>query len=266
MLAAASFAIRAAVVFARGTPASGLANAAAGALVPVLLAALSARLFRRRGLAIVTGGAGAVLPVFGFVAGGHRPESFDLVLLLGSAFLLLVAADRPSSNFAVLSGATLALAVRTQSSAWVFVPFLAAPLFDRRYPRRIGAHVVGSAILGLALVLGPVLADAALAGRRLDPRSWLSHGDPSPGAYGIAMTVLLGPLAAIGLARAERRGAAWFCVGILTATMLVLGIRGTLETVWTSVWDPILLLYGLSGAFGAVSLARGARELESEAA
>jgi len=248
------------VALATGPPASAFAGAAGGALVPVLLAALSARLFRRRGLAIATGAVAAVLPSFVWAASEPRPERLGLVFLLVSGFLLLVATDRPSSNFAVLSGAALALAVATQASASILVPFLAAPLFDRRYPRRVNAHVAGSAVLGLFLVLGPVLAHAALAGRRLDSRSFLSQADPAP--YALAATVILGPLAAIGIARADRRGGAWFCAGILAATMLVQAASGRFGTP-TPTGDAVFLLYG---AFGAVSLVTRARDLETEAA
>jgi hypothetical protein len=231
-----------------------LATAVPGALLPVLLAALSARLFRRRGLAIATGALAAVCPPW--LAGSDARPSLPLVFLLVSAFLLLVATDRPSSNFAVLSGAALALAVVTRPSALILVPSLAAPLFDRRYPRRINAHVAGSVILGLFLVLGPVLANAVLAGHRLVSRTFLSHADPMPGAHALAATIILGPLAAIGIARAERRGCAWFCAGVLAATSAGGGFG-------TPTWDAALLLYG---AFGAVSLVTRGRDLETEAA
>jgi 4-amino-4-deoxy-L-arabinose transferase-like glycosyltransferase len=327
-----------------------LATAAAGAFVPVLLAALSARLFRRRGLAIATGALATVHPPFVLVATEIQTESLYLVFLLSSAFLLLAAADRPSSNLAILAGAGLALAALTRSSALVLVPFLAAPWFDRRHPRRANAHVVFSALLGFGLVLGPwtarnalvfrelilvndgagyvfygrkseaalalarardraelkqaaagveqarerlieslpedvrrspsrlsrALTEAALEERRADPKgslqllvweawSWLRpYPDPRfwpRGAVlslGVAFTIL-DLLAAIGLARATRRGCAAFCVAVLTVTMVFHVALGASWRYRTASWDPILLLYG---AFGAITLtaARSASE------
>ena len=99
-----------------------------------------------------------------------QTEALFLLFLLASGFLLLAAADRPSSNLAVLSGAGLALAALTRSSALALVPFLAAPLFDSRHPRRVNAHVVGSALLGFVLVLGPWTARNALVFRRAHRR------------------------------------------------------------------------------------------------
>jgi len=320
-----------------------LATAAAGALVPVLLAALSARLFRRRGLAIATGVLAAVFPTFVLVASEIQTESLYLVFLLTSAFLLLAAGDRPSSNLAVLAGAGLAMAALTRSSALALVPFLGAPLLDSRHPRRANAHIAGSALLGFVLVLGPwtarnalvfrelivvndgagyvfygrkseaalglarardraelreaaaeversrarliaslpedvrrspgrlsrALTDAALAERRADPAgtrrliaweawTWLRpYPDPRfwpPGVVGIlgVANSILYLLAAIGLARASRRGCARFCIGILAITMLVHVALGASWRYRTTSWDPILLLYG---AFGAASLA-----------
>jgi 4-amino-4-deoxy-L-arabinose transferase-like glycosyltransferase len=166
-----------------------LATAAAGALVPVLIAALSARLFRRRGLAIATGALAAVHPTFVLVATEIQTESLYLVFLLSSAFLLLAAADRPSSNLAILAGAGLALAALTRSSALVLAPFLAAPGFDRRHPRRADAHIVFSALLGFALVLGPWTARNALVFRELvlvnDGAGYVFYGRKSEAALAL---------------------------------------------------------------------------------
>jgi 4-amino-4-deoxy-L-arabinose transferase-like glycosyltransferase len=167
-----------------------LATAAAGALVPVVLAALSARIFRRRGLAVATGALAAVHPAFVLVSIGIQSEALFLVFLLASGFLLLAASDRPSSNLAILSGAGLALAALTRSSALSLVPFLAAPLFDSRHPRRVNAHVVGSALLGFVLVLGPWTVRNALVFRELivvnDGVGYLFYGRKSEAALGVA--------------------------------------------------------------------------------
>ena len=167
-----------------------LATAAAGALVPILLAAVSARLFRRRVLAIATGVLAAAHPTFVLVATEIQTESLYLVFLIASAYLLLAAADRPSSNLAILAGAGLALAALTRSSALVLVPFLAAPAFDRRHPRRADAHVVFSALLGFALVLGPWTARNALVFRELilvnDGAGYVFYGRKSEAALVLA--------------------------------------------------------------------------------
>jgi 4-amino-4-deoxy-L-arabinose transferase-like glycosyltransferase len=316
-----------------------LATAAAGALVPLLLAAISARLFRRRSLAVATAALAAALPSFVLVSSEVQTESLYLVFLLASAYLLLAAADRPSSNLAVLSGAGLALAALTRSSALSIAPFLLAPLFDPRHPRRANAHIALSGLLGFGAVLAPwtarnalvfrelivvndgagyvfygrksdaalglakaedraelasavaeversrarlianlpedvqrspgrlsrALTEAALAERRANPSgtlrlvaweawSWLRpYPDPrfwprgAVLAVGAAFTVLF-VLAAIGLARADRRGCARFCLVFLAATMLVHVALGASWRYRTTSWEPILLLYGAFGA------------------
>jgi len=78
-----------------------------------------------------------------------------LLALLAAGFLLRVALKRPSSNFAVLSGACLAIAASCQPAALVLSPLLAAPFLDRRHPLRARAHLAASALLGLLLVLLP---------------------------------------------------------------------------------------------------------------
>jgi 4-amino-4-deoxy-L-arabinose transferase-like glycosyltransferase len=135
--------------------AARLANALLGALAAPLLAALSARIFRRRGVALVTGAVAAVHPTFVLASSDLQTEPLFLVLLLCAGYLLLVAGDRPSSNFALLAGALLALAALTRSSALVLIPLLLAPLWDGRFPRRVGTHLAGSALLGFALTLAP---------------------------------------------------------------------------------------------------------------
>ena len=166
-----------------------LATAASGALVPVLLAALSARLFRRRVLAIATGAIAAIHPTFVYVASEIQTESLYLLFLLASGFLLLAAADRPSSNLALLAGASLALAALTRSTALALVPFLAAPWFDRRHPRRVNAHILLSSLLGFVLVLGPWTVRNALVFRELilvnDGAGYVFYGRKSEAALGL---------------------------------------------------------------------------------
>ncbi len=315
------------------------ANAVLGALSAVLLAVLSARLFRRRAAAVSTGIAAALHPTFLLACADIQSEPLFLLLLLASGFLLLAATDRPSSNLAGLAGAVLALAALTRSSALVLAPLLLAPLFDRRYPRRAGAHLALSAVLGFGLALSPwvlrnalvfrelvlvndgagyvfygrnsdaamalaqartradleagnaalerrrreviaalpadvrdspgrlsrALFSAALSERLADPRGsvfllawkardWLRpYPDPrfwpreSVVALGVYVT-LLTVGAAIGLTRADRRGARNFCLAFLAITFL---FHLAFETSWryrASSWEPVLLLYAVSGA------------------
>jgi 4-amino-4-deoxy-L-arabinose transferase-like glycosyltransferase len=144
-------------------PAAKAANALVGALAPLLLAALSARIFRRRGIALTTGVAAALHPGLVSLSMDVESEPLYLVLLLSSGYLLLAASDRPSSNLAVAAGAALALAALTRPTALVLAPFCGAVLFDRRWPPRARVHVAASAALGLALALLPwTLRNAAV--------------------------------------------------------------------------------------------------------
>jgi 4-amino-4-deoxy-L-arabinose transferase-like glycosyltransferase len=148
-------------------PAAKLATAAAGALGAVLVAALAARLFRRRGVAIAAGALAAVHPPLVLASSDLHSEPLFVVLLLAAGYLLLAATDRPSSNLAALSGVCLALAALTRSSALVLAPLLLAPFWDRRYPRRVNAHIVFSALLGFGLALAPWTLRNALVFREL---------------------------------------------------------------------------------------------------
>jgi 4-amino-4-deoxy-L-arabinose transferase-like glycosyltransferase len=126
------------------------ANAALGSAAAVLLAALSARIFRNRRLAIATGAAAAVFPSLVYVSSDVQSEPLFLDFLLLSALALLAAADRRSRGAAWAAGLCLGLAALTRPSALALAPLLAAPVFDRR-----GA---GGGRLGLALcALGGVV-------------------------------------------------------------------------------------------------------------
>jgi 4-amino-4-deoxy-L-arabinose transferase-like glycosyltransferase len=94
-----------------------------------------------------------------------------MVCLLGSAWLLLCAADRPSSTLSLAAGVALGLAALTRASALSVVPFLAAPLFDRRWPGRVRAHVAAAALAGFLLPVAPWTLRNALFFRRLIPVS-----------------------------------------------------------------------------------------------
>jgi 4-amino-4-deoxy-L-arabinose transferase-like glycosyltransferase len=233
--------------------AARLATAAAGALCPVLVAALSVRLFRHRTLALVTGGLAVIQPRPVVLSIEIRPEALLTILLLVAGYLLLAAADRPSSNLAVLAGVALALAALTSWSALALAAFLFSPVFDRRHPRRVGVHVAMSALLGFGAVLAPWAIVNASAFRGF------AHGistggafsgasrDPTPPAAAVWLTVL-GLLAVLGLVRAPRRGAALFCAILLAATLLAHVIVRAGWGARAATWDPILLLYGVFGA------------------
>lgn len=147
--------------------AAKIANAALGALGALLVAALSVRIFRQRGLAIAAGALAALHPTLVLVSSDVQSEPLFVALLLSAGYLLLGATDRPSSNLAVLSGALLALAALTRSSALVLAPLLLAPLWDSRHPQRANAHIAFSALLGFGLALAPWTLRNALVFREL---------------------------------------------------------------------------------------------------
>jgi hypothetical protein len=143
------------------------ANCLAGALAAVVLASISAHVFRRRRVAILTGLAAAIHPAFVLLSTDIQTEPLFLLLLLGSGLLLLVAVDRPSSNLALAAGALLAAAALTRSSALPLAIFLLAPFLDRRYPLRARAHIVLSGVFGFVLALAPWTLRNALVYREL---------------------------------------------------------------------------------------------------
>lgn len=132
-----------------------VASAVLGAFAAVILAAIAARLFRRRGVAIVAGVAAALDPSLVMVTSDVQSEPLFLVLLLGAGFLLLAAVDRPSSTLALAAGILTGLAILTRPSALLVVPLLAAPLGDRRWPFRARAHIAAAGVLGAVLALAP---------------------------------------------------------------------------------------------------------------
>ena len=152
-------------------PMAKVANAAVGASSALLLALLSARIFRRSAVAFATGVAASLHPAFLLVARDIQSESLFLLLLLGSGFFLLAAADRPSTWLALVAGALLALAALTRPSALALSPLLAGPFLDRRYPARARAHIVGAAAFGFVLALTPWTLRNALLFHELIPVS-----------------------------------------------------------------------------------------------
>jgi len=151
--------------------AAKVANVIVGSLAAVVLAAISARLFRRRDLALATGIAAALNPAFVLVSSEVQSEPLFMLMLLAAGWLLLVAVDRPSSNVGVAGGIGLGLSALVRPSAIAVVPLLAAPLADRRYPPRIRLHLAGSAALGFVLSVAPWTLRNALVYREFIPIS-----------------------------------------------------------------------------------------------
>ncbi|HLN92616.1 MAG TPA: glycosyltransferase family 39 protein, partial [Thermoanaerobaculia bacterium] len=81
-----------------------LASAVLGALGAVILAVLGARLFRRRSVGMLAGIGAALDPSLVMVSTDVQSEPLFLALLCLAGFLLLVAADRPSSTLALVAG------------------------------------------------------------------------------------------------------------------------------------------------------------------
>jgi len=138
------------------------AGAASGALVPLLLAALAARLFGSPGIAALAGVGAALDPSLILLASDIQSEAIFVPLLLASGLALLGAADRPSPLLAVAAGALLGAAALARPSALAVAPLLAAPFVDRRWEARMRVRLAGSALLGLALALVPWTARNAL--------------------------------------------------------------------------------------------------------
>jgi 4-amino-4-deoxy-L-arabinose transferase-like glycosyltransferase len=150
-------------------PIAKIATALVGSLTAPLLALLSARIFRRRKVAIATGVLAAVHPAFLLVSSDVQSEPLFLALLLGAGYLLLAATDRPSSTLALAAGGLAALAALTRSSALALTPLLAAPFLDRRYPWRARAHLAVAATAGFLFVLAPWTARNAIVFREFLP-------------------------------------------------------------------------------------------------
>lgn len=322
-----------------------VASAVLGALGAVILAAIGGRLFRRRMVGILAGIGAALDPSLVMVSTDVQSEPLFLALLYAAGFLLLAAADRPSSTLALGAGILTGLAILTRPSALLVAPLLAALLFDRRWPLRARAHLAAAGVLGAALALAPwtirnavvyrefvLVSDVggfnfylgnsdlmarfyeirdrrsydawsdetfALLGKRLNELA--ASGITSPGAvtralvrrtivegiahpgptadlfghkildwlrpypnpifwprtvvFGVgALYTLLFFLAAVGLARAPRRGATVFAVAFLLASMAAHVLTLVSWRYRVPYWDPVLLLYA---AFGTVTLLPG---------
>ena len=137
------------------TPLAKGANAALGSAGAVLLALISARVFRRRSVAIATGLVAAVFPSLVVVSIGIQSEPLFILFLLCAGLSLLAAADRRSLPAAFAAGVSLGLAALTRPSALALAPLLIAPVFDRRAPRREGRRLAAAAALSFLIALAP---------------------------------------------------------------------------------------------------------------
>jgi hypothetical protein len=131
------------------------ASAVLGSVSALLLALISARVFRRRGVAIGTGLSAAVFPSLVIVSIAVQSEPLFLALLLLAGLALLVAADRRSVQAACAAGGSLALAALTRPSAIVLAPLLAAPLFDRRTSGAERRRLAAAALISFLAALAP---------------------------------------------------------------------------------------------------------------
>ena len=152
-------------------PAAKVVNALLGAAAAAMLAALSARIFRRRSVAIATGVAAAVFPSLVLLATDVQSEPLFMVFFLLAGLCLLAAADRGSWPAALAGGGALGLAALTRPSALALVPLLAAFLFDRRHTRSAALGLAGAALAGLVLCLAPWTVRNALRFHELIPVS-----------------------------------------------------------------------------------------------
>lgn len=204
---------------------AGLADrigaAAYGSAAALVVAAFSARIVRRRAVAIATGAAAALCPTEALVGTGAWTAPLFVLLLLSAGYFLLAATDRPSSNLAVAAGALLALGAAGQSALPVLAlaPLTLAPLWDRRYPRRAGVHIAMSALLGFGATFAPLALGGAV---RL--RASSGHPRPDIAAAAALVGVLVVP-AAIGLLRAGRPGVRAFCLVFFGITAAVAALE-----------------------------------------
>ncbi|HEY1250055.1 MAG TPA: glycosyltransferase family 39 protein [Thermoanaerobaculia bacterium] len=136
-------------------PAAKIANGVLGSLAALVLALLSARIFRRRDVALATGAVAAIHPSFVLLSTDVQSEPLYLVFFLLSGLLLLRAADRVSWPAALAAGALLALAALTRPSALALAPLLASPAVDRRLPGSARREIAAAALLGFVLALAP---------------------------------------------------------------------------------------------------------------
>jgi hypothetical protein len=132
-----------------------IANAVLESFAALLISLLSARVFRSRAPAILTGLAAALHPAFLIVGADIQSEPLFLVLLLGAGLLQLVAADRASLSLASSAGVLLAAATLTRPSALILAPMLASHVFDTRHTTARRGRLAIFALGGFVFALAP---------------------------------------------------------------------------------------------------------------
>lgn len=130
-------------------------NVLLGSAAVLVLAAVAGRLFGSRRATRASALLAAIHPGFVVLSTDVQSEPLYLLLLIAAGFLLIVSVDRPSSGCALGAGAALALAALTRPAAIAYVPLLAAPVFDRRFPAAVRRAIAGSAFFGFAVFLLP---------------------------------------------------------------------------------------------------------------
>jgi 4-amino-4-deoxy-L-arabinose transferase-like glycosyltransferase len=230
-----------------GTEASTahFASAVLGSFAAVILAAIAARLFETRGVAIGVGIAAALDPSLVMVGSDVPSESLSLVLLLGAGFLLLASVDRPSSTLSLAAGILTGLAIVTRPPVLFVAPFLAAPLGDRRWPFRVRAHIAAAGILGVVVSLAPWAIENAVVRREFVVASDVGGAE----VFGIgALSAILCLLAGRGLFFAPRRGASVFAIAFLLASLAAHVLPPASWRDRVPDWEPVLVLYAVFGA------------------
>src|SRR5262249_43814560 len=108
-----------------------------------------------RRIAVATGIAGTLLPSLVLFSSDVQSESLFVPLLLGSAAMLLHAADRRSTPLAFGAGTLLAAAALTRPSALALAPLLLGPLGGRRCGPRARGRLAAASVVGFVLALAP---------------------------------------------------------------------------------------------------------------
>jgi predicted membrane-bound dolichyl-phosphate-mannose-protein mannosyltransferase len=237
----------------------GVAHAVLGSVTTLVLASIALRIFSSRTAGIIAGVLAGLNPLLWPVAGAPREPTF-LLLWLSSGFLLIVAVDRPSSGCGLLAGLALALAALVRPSVIIFVPLLAAPLFDRRFPSAIRRALAGSAIFGFCLIfIAGTLRKATLypAGLPVVDRPGLVaglvgwarwHASSSEIVPVTAVWCLaLAAFAFLGFIAAGRRGVQAIAIAVLALSIVSPGEAFASVLDRTVYWDPIFLLYASAG-------------------
>jgi 4-amino-4-deoxy-L-arabinose transferase-like glycosyltransferase len=143
-------------VFGSSTLVAMLANAFFDAATAVLVAALGARLFRRR-VGLVAGGLYAIWPGVVFLCATHMSESLFNLLLVGTLLLTAIACEAESRRAAWFAAAGLCLgsAALVKAEPLVMFPALLLTLWIARRSRADLLRAAAAFFLVAAAVLTP---------------------------------------------------------------------------------------------------------------